>query len=120
MTFQSGQRERRAFGVHVGQVGEPTMPPPLILATIRGPSMPVLSSTVAVSDWLMVLATSVHSRRWRSRKDVGYARISLSGRYSWRWMMLLIAHFGEPVTSMRSTRSMSARSMAVVSKRAKL
>jgi hypothetical protein len=40
---QSGQRERRNSGVHAGQAGEPTTPPPLIWATIRGPSMPALS-----------------------------------------------------------------------------
>ena len=59
--------------------------------------------------------TLTHSVAREAAEPRGYAGISLRGRRSWRWMMLLIAHIGEPVTSIRSTRSMSARSTAVVS-----
>lgn len=48
-----------------------------------------------------------------------YAAISVRGKCSWRRIMLLTAHVGVPASSVRSTRSSSARNVAVISKRAR-
>jgi hypothetical protein len=54
--------DRKTSGVHAGHGGKPTQKPSFTWATMRGPSIPLLSYTVAESHRMVAVATSAQSR----------------------------------------------------------